>query len=408
MAIVTSPAPSPIVPSIGLVVGILVLGSSVSISSTDMYSPSLPDLVRWFDTTATKVKLTISLNILAFGIAQLIHGPLSDRFGRKPVLVVSLAAVTLLSLACAAAQTIDQLIIARILLGIAAAAEAVVGLAIIKDLYTEKQQVKAMALLGMVIAIAPAAAPILGGYIHVTWGWQANFWVISAMALFTLCVVVRLLPESKLPDVNALKPNQIVSRYRALIVNTDFMVHSAMLGVCLGMMFIFITAGPFVLIDLLEIPANEFGYYQASIVLAFFLGSLLASKLADQWDPFRLMNLGVQLLLAGTVVFAIVILGGYMTAFTLTATYMFMAFGMGPLFAVAPSRALRSIEGNAGSASAMLSGIEQTTAGLAAVAVSVMHDGTARPMAYLTVILGLLLMLLVKRSKQEDSVKASR
>ena len=217
MAIAASPTPSPVVPSIGLVVGILVLGSSVSISSTDMYSPSLPDLVRWFDTSATKVKLTISLNILAFGIAQLIHGPLSDRYGRKPVLVVSLAAVTLLSLACAAAQTIDQLIVARILLGIAAAAEAVVGLAIIKDLYTEKQQVKAMALLGMVIAIAPAAAPILGGYIHVTWGWQANFWVISGMALFTLCVVVRLLPESKSPDVNALKPINIVSRYLSLI-----------------------------------------------------------------------------------------------------------------------------------------------------------------------------------------------
>lgn len=408
MAIAASPTPNPVVPSIGLVVGILVLASSVSISSTDMYSPSLPDLVRWFDTSATKVKLTISLNILAFGIAQLIHGPLSDRYGRKPVLIVSLAAVTLLSLACAAAQTIDQLIVARILLGIAAAAEAVVGLAIIKDLYTEKQQVKAMALLGMVIAITPAAAPILGGYIHVTWGWQANFWVISGMALFALCVVVRLLPESKPPDVNALIPTHIVNRYQALLKNSDFMVHSAMLGVCLGMMFIFITAGPFVIIDLLKIPANEFGYYQASIVLAFFLGSLLASRLADRWDPFRLMNLGVQLLLAGSAMFAIVIFAGYMTPFSLTATYMFMAFGMGPLFAVAPSRALRTIDGNAGSASAMLSGIEQTTAGLAAVAVSVMHDGTARPMAYLTVTLGLLLMLLVKWSKQEDSVKVNR
>ena len=133
------------VPSITLVVGILVLASSVSIMSTDMYTPSLPDLATWFDTTPTRVKLTISLNMLAFGLAQLIHGPLSDRFGRKPVLMVSLLAVVILSLACAAAQTIDQLIAARILLGLAAAAEAVVGLAIIKDLYTEREQVKAIA-----------------------------------------------------------------------------------------------------------------------------------------------------------------------------------------------------------------------------------------------------------------------
>lgn len=406
MANASVPTPGTVVPGIGLVVGILVLASSVSISSTDMYSPSLPDLVRWFDTNATKVKLTISLNILAFGLAQLIHGPLSDRYGRKPVLVVSLAAVSLLSIACAAAQTIDQLIVARILLGIAAAAEAVVGLAIIKDLYSEKQQVKAMALLGMVIAIAPAAAPILGGYIHVTWGWQTNFWVISVMALIAMFFVIQLLPESKKPDTHALRVFTIVSRYRNLLVNSDFMVHSAILGVCFGMLFVFITAGPFVLIDLLKIPANEFGYFQASIVLAFFLGSVLASKLADHWDPFRLMNLGVKLLLLGTLMFAIVIFAGFMTAYTLTATYMFMAFGMGPLFAVAPSRALRSIEGNAGSASAMLSGIEQTTAGLAAVAVSVLHDGTAGPMAYLTVFLGLLLVLLVKKSKKEDVLRA--
>ncbi len=402
MAHSAAPAPSSVVPSIGLVVGILVLSSSVSISSTDMYSPSMPDLVRWFDTTATKVGLTISLNVLAFGLAQLLHGPLSDRYGRKPVLIVSLSAVALLSLACAAAQTIDQLIVARIFLGIAAAAEAVVGLAIIKDLFTEKQQVKALALLGMVIAITPAMAPILGGYIHVTWGWQANFWVISAMALVALWTVVRMLPESKQPDFTALKMANIVSRYQELLKNSDFLVHSAMLGVCLGMLFVFVTAAPFVFIDILGIPANVFGFYQASMVLAFFFGSVLASQLADRWEPFNLMALGVLIIVLGSTAITIIILGGFMKASTLTGGYVILAFGLGPLFAVAPSRALRSIDRNTGSASAMLNGIEQTTAGLAAVVISLLHDGTARPMAYLTVLLGLILAALVYRSKKED------
>ena len=116
----------------------LVLASSTSIMSTDMYSPSLPDLTTWFETTPTRVKLTISLNILAFGLAQLFHGPLSDRLGRRPVMLVSLLLVAAFSLACAFAETIDQLIIMRVLLGTVAAAEAVVGLAILKDclLYT--------------------------------------------------------------------------------------------------------------------------------------------------------------------------------------------------------------------------------------------------------------------------------
>jgi DHA1 family bicyclomycin/chloramphenicol resistance-like MFS transporter len=407
MVSTAKPTPGAAIPSIGLVVGILVLSSSVSISTTDMYSPSMPDLVRWFDTTATKVKLTISLNILAFGLAQLIHGPLSDRFGRKPVLLVSLAIVSVLCLACASAQTINQLIIARVLLGIAAAAEAVVGLAIIKDLYTEKQQVKAMALLGMVLAITPAAAPIIGGYIHVAFGWQANFIFISGMAALSLVFVAWLLPESSTPDYSALNLSVISGRYRSLLKNSDFLTHCAILGVSLGMLFVFITAAPFIVIDLLGVPADQFGFFQASIVLAFFFGSVLASRLADHWNAFHLMGFGVLIVIAGSVVLSVVILGDLMTLYTLAASIMIMMFGMGPLFAVAPSRALRSIEGNAGSASALLNGIEQTTAGVAAVLISVFHDGTARPMAWVTVLLAVLMLGLLYRSKLEDQFNHS-
>lgn len=396
------PTPGAAIPSIALVVGILVLISSVSISSTDMYSPSMPDLVRWFDTTAAKVKLTISLNFLAFGLAQLVHGPLSDRFGRKPVLLVSLGTVCLLCLACASAQTINQLIVARVLLGIAAAAEAVVGLAIIKDLYNEKQQVKALALIGMVIAITPAAAPILGGYIHVVWGWQANFFVISVMSLVALSVVALLLPESTTPDTSALRWSVISGRYIKLLQNSDFMIHSALLGVTLGLLFVFVTAAPFVLIDVLGVTPDRFGYYQASIVLAFFLGSILASRLADSWHAFKLMSMGIFLVLVGSITLSIVIYGDNLTPYLLAGSFMIMTFGMGPLFAVAPSRALRSVEGNAGSASALLSGIEQTTAGVAAVFISILHDGSARPMVIVTIFLALLLLALAYCSKLQD------
>lgn len=389
-----SPAPARSENRIGLVVGILVLASSVSIMSTDMYTPSLPDLAVWFDTTPTQVKLTISLNMLAFGLAQLVHGPLSDRFGRKPVLMWSLAAVAVLSLGCAAAQTINQLIVARVLLGLAAAAEAVVGLAIIKDLYTEKEQVKALALLGMVIAITPAAAPIVGGYLHVAFGWQTNFYVISAMALLALLCVGRLLHESSTPDVFALNVKRIVSGYAGLLRTSDFMTHTAMLGVALGLVYMFVTGGPFLLIDMLGVAPNHFGYYQGSIVLTFFLGSLFAARLADHWEAMRLLRLGVIVTVLGALMLSLIILSDRVTSVSITGAFMVMTLGMGPLFAVAPSRALRSIDGQAGTASAMLSGIEQTTASLAAVSISLLHDGTALPTAWVSVVLGTLLVFL--------------
>ncbi len=393
-------------PSISLVVGILVLASSVSIMSTDMYTPSLPDLAQWFDTTPSLVKLTISLNMLAFGIAQLFHGPLSDRYGRKPVLIISSVFVVILCLACAMAQSIEQLIAARILLGLAAAAEAVIGLAIIKDLYTEKEQVKALALLGMVIAITPAVAPIIGGYLHVAFGWQSNFYVISAMAFISMVVVARVLPESTVPNPGALKPKVLLSAYAGLLKNSDFLVHCAILGVALGLVFVFVTGAPFVLIDKLGVAADQFGYYQASIVLAFFFGSVLASRLADHWEAMSLLRLGVALVLTGSVVLCIVIFSDLITPLTLTGAYSIITFGMGPLFAVAPSRALRSIEGQSGTASALLSGIEQTMAGMAAVMISLLHDGTARPMAFVTLVLGIVLITLFMRSRVEDELHA--
>ena len=392
-------------PSIGLVVGILVLASSISIMSTDMYTPSLPDLAVWFDTTPTHVKLTISLNMLAFGLAQLIHGPLSDRFGRRPVMLGSLVAVAVLCLACAAAQSIDQLIVARVLLGFAAGAEAVVGLAIIKDLYTEKEQVKALALLGMVIAVAPAVAPILGGYIHVAFGWQANFYIISCMSLLAGLFVARLLPESTQADPRALKPSVVFRGYQGLLYNSDFLTHTAILGVALGLIFVFVTGAPFVLMDMMGVPTEEFGYYQAGIVAAFFLGSVLASRLADHWEASALLSLGVVLVVLGALALAVVVATDITDPVTLTGAYSIMTFGMGPLFAVAPSRALRSIEGQAGTASAMLSGIEQCMAGVAAVMISLFNDGTARPMAIMCLVLAVLLIVLYRRSRIEDMLR---
>lgn len=378
-----------------MVVGILVLASSVSIMSTDMYAPSLPDLADEFNTTPTKVKLTISLNMLAFGLAQLIHGPLSDRFGRRPVLLWSLAAVVIGCFACVLAQNINQLIVARIFLGTVAAAEAVIGLAIIKDLYNEQQQVKALAFLGMVIAIVPAIAPILGGYLHVAFGWESNFLAIAAMAIIAAIVIYQYLPESTVPDPGALKVKKVLAEYWRLMQNAEFVSHTLLLGVGLGLIFVFVTAAPFVLITYLSVPVEHFGYHQAMIVVAFFIGSMIASKLADLWTAVRLLNSGMFFIVLGAMLLIALIMTNQVTPVLLVTAYSIMTFGMGPMFAVAPSRALRSIKSNAGAAAALLSGLEQCTAALSGVAVSILHDGTAKPMAIVTVLLISVLLLLL-------------
>ena len=153
-----------------IVVFILVLASSLAMMSTDIYAPSLAHLPAYFSTSPENIKLTMSLNAAAYALATLVHGPLSERFGRKPVLLWGMIGFTLFSLCCALAQTVEQLIIARIFQGISAAVEGVLVLAIIRDLFDEIEQVKVIGLYGVASCVSPAAAPIIGGYVHVFFG----------------------------------------------------------------------------------------------------------------------------------------------------------------------------------------------------------------------------------------------
>nr|MCH9673814.1 Bcr/CflA family efflux MFS transporter [Gammaproteobacteria bacterium] len=229
-----------------IIVTILVLASSASIMSTDLYTPSLPHMPEYFGTSAQAAKLTISLNLLAFGFAQLVFGPLSDRFGRRPVFLCGLVAFTLTSVACALAQTIEQLIVFRVLQGVAASVEAVVGLAIVRDLFFDTQRVKVLAIWGMSVALAPAVAPIIGGYIHVTAGWQANFWLVAGVgALITLLILARL-AESTTPNPAAIKGRHVLASFSALLRSKAFLNHAVLLGASIGVIYAFVTAGPFI------------------------------------------------------------------------------------------------------------------------------------------------------------------
>lgn len=363
-----------------LILSILVLAGSASIMSTDLYTPSMPHLPAYFDTTANLVKLTISLNLLMYGVAQLFHGPLSDRFGRRPVLLFSILLFTLFSGACAIAETIGQLIVARMLQGFTGAAEAVICLAIFKDMFDEKQQIKAFAIYGMAIAFAPAIAPILGGYIHVLFGWRMNFVLIAAIGLLTTILIWALLPESSKPDPQALQPRRLLGGYAYLITNRQFLIYATMLGVSMGMIYAFVTAAPFILINRFGVPTENFGFYQAIVVTAFFIGSVIAIRVADRWDANKLLNLGLVVMVVGGVgLTALIFIGGLSPA-SLTVSFSLIAFGLGPIFAVVPAKAMQVSERGAGSAAAMVGAFEMGISGLAAGAISIFHDGTARPM----------------------------
>ena len=384
----------------------MVLAGSGSIMSTDLYAPSLPYLTDFFGTTPELMKLTISLNLILFGISQLIYGPISDRFGRRPVFLGSIALFAVASIACGFAQSIDQLLVARMLQGMFAAAEAVICLAVFKDLFTEKEQVKGFAIYGMAIALAPAIAPVLGGYIHVLLGWEYNFYLTAGVGVLTAVLIYLLLPESTVPDPHALKLKSILHNYRSVASNRIFMTYGALSGVALGLIYAFVTGAPFILISYFGVEIQHFGYYQAVIVVAFFLGSLLATRLVDHWPSLRVLNLGMIIMVIGAMLVAGFVFIGGLSPNTLAFGYLFIAFGIGPIFAVAPSKAMSAVEKSAGSAASVFGCIEIGLSGVIAAMVSVFHDDTPDPFGIvigLTAVVGIVFGVIANRQSARQS-----
>ena len=348
--------------------------------STDLYIPSLPHLPELLGASPELVKLTVSLNIAAYGIATLIHGPLSERFGRKPVMLWGMAGFTLASFLCANAADIEQLLFARILQGVAAAAEGVVVLAIIRDIFTEKEQVRAIAIYGIATSFAPAFAPLLGGYIHVYFGWRMNFYFLTGLALLVTLLIILFLKESTEKDYGALSLKEIFADYFGLLTNKSFLLYIVIAGCSLGSIFAFITAGPFILIKNHGVATEHFGYYQGVIVIAYVIGSLLATRMARTHKIRTILRTGVYVAVFGALLLLAIIFSGVETPATLIVAIAIIVFADGPIFAVIPTLAMNSTDKRTGTAAAMIVSAEMTIGSLAAFAVSWIHDGTALPM----------------------------
>ncbi|MEL7449640.1 MAG: multidrug effflux MFS transporter [Pseudomonadota bacterium] len=354
------------------VLPVLLLASTASIMATDLYAPSLPDLPALLDTTPLWVKLTLSLNVLALGVTQLIHGPLSDRYGRRKAMLVGMVVFSLASLGCSLATSIEQLLFFRVLQGTAAAVEAVVGLAVIREVFTPQDQVRAFAWFGIVIAMVPAAAPILGGYVHVWLGWRANFWIMTIAGALSVLLVWWKLPESAPPDRQPLIPRDVVKENFALLKNNQFFGFALLEAMALAVIFAFITASPFILIGRFGVPTEQFGYYQMVIVAAYAVGSVLAERLAKHFDPMRILHLGLVVFGVGIVSVVAVVASGLLSPVSLTITMSVVLFGAGPLFATCPVLALNAAEGRGGVAAALLGATEMGIGGLASATVGVL------------------------------------
>ncbi|MCP5366284.1 MAG: multidrug effflux MFS transporter [Hyphomicrobiales bacterium] len=349
--------------------------------STDMYLPALPEMARHFATDAGGMQLTLSVFIAGFACAQLVYGPLSDRFGRRPVLIAGAAVFLLASLACALAQTIEGLVLARFAQAVGACAGPVLSRAVVRDVFDRAMAARAMAYIGSATALAPLVAPVLGGHMTVWWGWPSIFHALAVLAALLLAGVVLLLPETNAHrDPHALNPGRLAANYLALFRSREYLGFLVTTAVAFAGLFTFISGSSFVLIDFLGVATDRFGYFFAMVVAGFMSGAFLAGRITLRLGIERMVLLGGACVMAGGGTQAALAWAGVNHPAAVMAPMMAYTCGIGLLVPNATAGAVSVFPRQAGVASAMVGFVQMATAALASLLLGQFHDGTQIPM----------------------------
>ena len=324
----------------------------------------LPSMQEWggiFSTHQADVQLTFSGYVVAYGALQLVYGPLSDRHGRKPILMLGLVIAGLASVMAALATDIATLTAARVLQGAGSAASMVVGRSMVQDLFAGPQRTRVMAYIGMAMGMCPPLATLIGGQIHVRWGWQTNFVVLAVLALLLLVAAWLGLPRvAKPPPADGHWLRAMFSAYARLLREPRFLLYVAILAATTATFYAFLAGAPIVLKGY-GIGPDGIGWFIMAVPVSYILGNFMTSRLIAQAGESRVMAWGQALTLGGLVVMLALGLFGVQTALAVALPMLLLGLGHGLLNPPALAGTVSVLPALAGSAAAVAGLMQQLT-----------------------------------------------
>lgn len=337
--------------SIALLIGL----TAIAPLAIDIFLPSMPVMAKEFNVPASTMQLAVTLFLLAFAASQLVYGPASDRFGRRPVLILGLLTFIVGGVLCLFAQSSEMLILGRIIQGIGGGAGPAIGRAMVLDIFGRERTARVMAYMTIATPLAPAIAPIIGGILQDFFDWRSVFLVLIGIGAFLLVSYRALLPETNLKrDREALVINQMSQNYRALFANRSFVSYALIIGFMFSSQLVFISGSSFVLIDELGLSAGAFGFSFGFVAIGIMCGAWLSSKLIDRWLDTQIVLLGALLAAASSTLMAILAFSGFANIWTVLLPMFITAAGFGIARPPAMAGALIPFEHMAGLASAVL------------------------------------------------------
>ncbi|WJN58551.1 multidrug effflux MFS transporter [Pseudomonas sp. SO81] len=389
---------------------LLILGtlSAFGPMAIDFYLPSFPTLARVFGTDVDHVQMSLASYFAGTALGQLIYGPLADRFGRRKPLLAGLVLFTLASLACALAQSLEWLIVARFVQALGGCAGMVISRAVVRDLCDPLASAKVFSKLMLVMGVAPILAPLGGGVLLQLFGWQSIFLGLVLFSALCLAAVLLWLPETRSAQFPIQPLSGTLGRYSLLLRDRLLIGYGLTGGVAMAGMFAYISGSPFVFIDLYGVPAEHYGWLFGANAAGFILTAQLNGWLLRHHGPGYWLKRTVWIYCAATLALLAVAMARPAQLWPLLIPLFITTASLSCVLPNATACAMAGQGAHAGSASALIGSLQFTVAAGASGLVGALHDGTARPMALVIAVCGIItvtLGLLTARHARRHSLE---
>ena len=367
---------------LGMLIGLPAIG-------TDMYVPSLPLLAQALGAPVGAAQRTLTTYFIGLAAGQLLWGPLSDRFGRKPVLLAGLAIMLASSVAASLSGSVEEVAAARLAQGLGTSSGAVVVRSIVRDLHAHEQAARLLATVTIVFSILPIAAPLTGAQLAAAFGWEAVLWGMAAVAAVLLVATsVQLAETAPLPRA-PVHPGALARTFAAILADRRFIAPFLLLLCAHVGILAWVSNSAFTLVRGLGVAMTTYGFMFAAVALGQMSGAWFSSHMVMRLGIARLLRAGAFVMLAGGAAAGALAWSGVAHWLAVVAPFAAFTFGSALVVPSATAAAISPFPAAAGAASSLIGAISFSAAALISTALGAAFDGSARPMATVAALAGL-------------------
>lgn len=369
-------------PSDRLLILLLAAVTAAGPVTMNLYVPALPAIQTHFGATLAEINATLSLALAAFALGVLAFGPLSDRIGRRPVMIAGQLVFALGNLLCLLSPSLEVLLAGRVVQALGSSAGVVVARAVLADVYGRERMARMLAYMTMIMVIGPTTAPLVGGVLTETFGWHSLFAALLGVSLLTLALTWRLLPETR-SQADSEANTSLLDSAGALLRQRKFVDFAAQASCIYALFLGFISVAPYVLANM-GYPASTYGAWYLAVAGGYFLGNWLTTRYAVKLGLERLIRIGVSIQLVSAAAGAGLVLAGWWTPAALFLPMGVLGFGQGLILPNITASAVALAPRTPGVASSLLGFGQQVVGAVSVQSLAMLPIDTPVPLYLFT------------------------